>query len=411
MDWTRDTVRQTYNHSLHEFNQIPDDSGTLRQRVWMVRDTLPALKDWWPDLTQVYSTVLQKAVERIRDNIENLGKLKAKGYDVGSLNWKKPREYRSFTYRQSGFELDKKSGPNGRGLLILKKLNGETRKIPIRLHRDLPDHKQIKEVTLKKEPTGAWYVSFCIETDEPEKPNVDSIEPSDTVGLDLGVLNFIHDSDGRSIGRLDLSDERERLEREQRSLSRKDYESNNWAKHRRHVAGSHARMSNKKRDYKHKLAHFYTTENDAVFVEDLNVKGMLEFSENARNKAEVGWRDFITILKHHGEKNGCHVVQVNPRGTTKECAACGVETRKPLWVREHSCPACGFELDRDWNAALNVISRGLDKLGVVHSEATPVETATAVSTDGGEYSSIIVDASCVVEAGSSALKEAVPAAE
>jgi putative transposase len=411
MDWTRDTVRQTYNHSLHEFNQIPDDLSTLRQRVWMVRDTLPALKDWWPDLTQVYSTVLQKAVERIRDNIENLGKLKAKGYDVGSLNWKKPREYRSFTYRQSGFELDKKSGPNRRGLLILKKLNGETRKIPIRLHRDLPDHKQIKEVTLKKEPTGAWYASFCIETDDPEKPNVDSIEPSDTVGLDLGVRNFIHDSDGRSIGRLDLSDERERLEREQRSLSRKDYESNNWAKQRRHVAGSHARMSNKKRDYKHKLAHFYTTENDAVFVEDLNFKGMLESSENARNKAEVGWRDFITILKHHGEKNGCHVVQVNPRGTTKECAACGVETRKPLWVREHSCPACGFELDRDWNAALNVISRGLNKLGVVHSEATPAETATAVSTDGGEYSSIIVDARCVGEAGSSALTEAAPAAE
>ena len=406
MDWTRDTVRQTYNHALHEFNQIPDDSGTLRQRVWMVRDTLPELKDWWPDLKQVYSTVLQKAVERIRDNINNLGKLKAKGYDVGSLNWKKPREYRSFTYRQSGFELDKKSGPNGRGLLVLKKLKGETRKIPIRLHRDIPDHDSIKEVTVKKESTGAWYVSFCIETETPEPPAVEDIDPVDTVGLDLGVLNFIHDSDGRSVGKLDLSDERDRLEREQRSLSRKEYESNNWETQRRRVAKVHARMSKKKHDFKHKLAHFYTTQYDAVFVENLNVKGMLESSENARNKAEVGWRDFITILEHHGDKNGCHVVLVDPRGTTKECASCGVETRKPLWVREHSCPACGFELDRDWNAALNVLNRGLDKLGVVHSEDTPVETATAVSTDGGDSSSIIVDASRVVEAGSPALKEA-----
>lgn len=77
---------------------------------------------------------------------------------------------------------------------------------------------------------------------------------------------------------------------------------------------------------------------------------MIESPENARNKAEVGWGDFIIILEHHGDKNGCHVVQVNPRGTTKECASCGVETRKPLWVREHSCPACGlvgFTLDRD----------------------------------------------------------------
>ena len=405
MDWTRNTVRQLYNHALHELNQIPEDAGTLRQRVWMVRKQLPTLKDWWTDLTQVYSTVLQKAVERIRDNIENLGKLQANGYRVGSLNWKKPREYRSFTYRQSGFELDTKSGPNGRGLLVLKKLKGETREIPIHLHRDLPDHETIKEVTLKKEPTGAWYVSFCIETDTPEKPAVEDIDTDETVGLDLGVLNFIHDSDGRSIGRLDLSDDRKRLEREQRLLSRKDYESNNWEQQRRRVADVHARMSNKKHDYKHKLAHFYTTQYDAVFVENLNIKRMLESPQNTRNTAEVGWRDFITILEHHGEKNGCHVVSVDPRGTTTECASCRIETRKPLWVREHSCPACGFELDRDWNASVNVLSRGLAKLGVVHSEDTPAETATAVSSTGGD-SSIVVDASRVVETGSPALKEA-----
>lgn len=85
-------------------------------------------------------------------------------------------------------------------------------------------------------------------------------------------------------------------------------------------------MSNKKRDYKHKLAHFYTTEYDAVFVENLNVRGMLESPGNVRNKAEVGWRDFITILEHHGDKNGCYVVDVAPEGTTKECASCGVST-------------------------------------------------------------------------------------
>ncbi|QFU82393.1 RNA-guided endonuclease InsQ/TnpB family protein [Natronorubrum aibiense] len=418
LDWTRNIVRQLYNHALHEFNKIPQDEGTLRQRVWHVRDELPSLKQQWTDLKQIYSTVLQKAVERIRTNINNLGKLKAKGYDVGSLNWKAPREFRSFTYRQSGFELDTKSGSNNRAILRLKKVRGETLEIPIQLHRDLPDHDAIKEVTVKKEPTGAWYASFCISTNEPEKPAPENIDAEDTVGLDLGVLNFVHDSDGRSIGRLDLSDERERLEREQRSLSRKQYESNNWEKQRLRVAEVHACMSNKKHDYKHKLAHAYTTLSDAVFVENLNVKSMLEGEGNARNKAEVGWRDFISLLKHHGRKNGCHVVEVEPSGTTKECASCGVETEKPLWVREHSCPSCGLELDRDWNAALNVKSRGLSKLGVVHSEGTsselhgnsdglrkssddfrtPVETATAVDT-------VSVSASRVVETGSSCLKE------
>ena len=398
MDWQRNVVRQLYNHALREFNTIPEDAGTLRQRVWQVRDTLPALKDWWPDLNQVYSTVLQKAVERIRDNITNLGKLKATGYNVGSLNWKSPRDFRSFTYRQSGFELDKKSGPDGRGVLTLKKLHGESRDIPVRLHRDLPDHEQIKEVTLKKEPTGAWYVSFCIEIDQPEKPDPDTIEPEDTVGIDLGVLTFIHDSDGRTVGRPDLSSDRERLDREQRALSRKQHGSNNWEKQRRRVAEVHQRMTNKKRDFKHKLAQFYTTEYDAVSVEDLDVNDMLETPQNARNKAEVGWRDFITILKHHGDKHACHVVEVEPRGTTKECAECGVETRKPLWVREHSCPACGFELDRDWNAAFNVQQRGWGRLGVVHSEDTPAETAAAADA-------FSVSASRVVETGSSCLKE------
>src|SRR6056297_1315796 len=313
MDWQRDTVRQTYNHALREFEQIPNDAGTLRQRVWSIRDTPPAMKDWWPGLKQVYSTVLQKAVERIRDNIQNLGKLKSKGYDVGSLNWKKPREYRSFTYRQSGFELDKKSGPDNRAILRLTKLHGETREIPVRLHRDLPDHDTITEVTLKKEPTGAWYVSFCISTTEPEKPAPEDITAEETVGIDLGILNFVHDSDGRSVSRLDLSDDRERLEREQRSLSPKDRGSNNWARQRRRVAEIHARMSNKKRDYKHKLAHFYATEYGAVCVENLNVKSLLEANGNARNKHEVGWSDFRAILEHHCDKHGTHYVEVNPR--------------------------------------------------------------------------------------------------
>ncbi len=216
---------------------------------------------------------------------------------------------------------------------------------------------------MKKEPTGAWYVSFCISTEE-----------------------------------------RGCLEREQRSLSRKEYKSNNWEKQRRRVAEVHARMSDKKRDYRHKIAHFYATEYDAVFVEELNVKSMLESDGNARNKTEVGWSGFRQILEHHCEKNGTHYVEVNPKGTTKECAECGCESEKPLWVRAHSCPSCGFEVDRDWNAGLNVKSRGLSKLGVVHSKATPVETATAVDP-------LTVSASRVVDAGSACLKEPASAGE
>jgi len=136
----------------------------------------------------------------------------------------------------------------------------------------------------------------------------------------------------------------------------------------------------------------------------------MESPRNARNMASASWRKFLTFLDHAAEKHACHVVQVDPRGTTKECASCGVETEKPLWVREHSCPACGYTDNRDFNAAANILHRGLDELGVVHSESTPVETATAASTDGGRES-VAVDASRVVEAGSHVLKETVSTVE
>ncbi len=403
LDWVRDTVRQLYNHALHRFNRVPESVGTVKQRVTQVRDEIPDLKDWWTDLTNIYSTVLQQAVEQIATNIENLGKLKQKGFDVGSLNWKSPDEYRSFTYRQRGFELDEKSGPDGRGTLTLKKVNGETIAVPIRFHRPLPDDTTVKHVTVKKDRTGAWYACLNIEEDAPENPEPSEIDAEDTVGLDLGIHNFIHDSDGRQISRLDLSADRDRLEREQRSLSRKEHRSNNWESQRRRVAELHKRIRQKKLDFKHKVAAFYTSEYDAVFVEDLNVKPMLEGDRNGRNTHEVGWRDFITILKHHGRKRGCHVVEVSPADTTKQCHECGIKTKKPLWVREHSCPSCGFETDRDYNAALNVWERGLRKLGVVHSEATtPAETGTAMDADDH----FEVSASSVVETGSPCLKEA-----
>ncbi len=103
------------------------------------------------------------------------------------------------------------------------------------------------------------------------------------------------------------------------------------------------------------------------------------------------------MLEYKCKREGTHFVAVDPKDTTKECASCGVKTEKPLWVREHSCPACGFEAERDANAAWNILSRGLEEVGVVHSESMPVETALPVETS--------VSAKRVVETGSLTLKE------
>jgi putative transposase len=146
----------------------------------------------------------------------------------------------------------------------------------------------------------------------------------------------------------------------------------------------------------HKLSNYYAKEYDFVAVEDLNVKGMLESPSNSRNTASSAWRTFLSLLEYKCEREGTHYVPVDPRGTTKECASCGVSTDKPLWVREHSCPSCGFEADRDANAAWNILSRGLKQVGVGYSESTPVETALPRGT-------AVVPAKCVLEAGSPVL--------
>jgi transposase, IS605 OrfB family, central region len=400
LDYYRDTCRQLYNHALTEFEQIPHSAGTLNQRVRQVRDELPDLKDWWDNLTDLYSTVAQAAVMRIEDSVKALSQLTENGYNVGSLNWKSPREFRSFRYVQSGFEFDKK---NGQTVLSLSKIGD----IPITVHREIPDSVTVKEVSIKKERTGEWDASFAVEgREEPPKPE----NPDRCVGIDVGILKYAHDTDGRAVGSLDLKNERERLKREQRSLSRKQHGSNNWENQRLRVAECHQRVRRKRRDFLHKLSNYYATEYGLVAVEDVNVKPMLESAGNSQNTASAAWETVTTLLEYNCKREGTHCVAVEPAGTTKECASCGVESDKPLWVREHSCPACGFEMDRDANAAINILSRGFEKRGLGQSEAvTPVETALPLftSSDGAD----VVDGKRVLETGSPTLTEAATAAE
>jgi putative transposase len=327
------------------------------------------------------STLSTRSGSNVRGHKEN-------GYRVGTLKWKAPDEYRSFTYSQSGFKLKNTSG---RTRLWLSKL-GE---VPLTFHRELPDDANIKTVTVKREPTGKWYAIFGVETTEnpSEKPE----NPEKCVGIDVRILKYAHDTDGTAVGSLDLSDERERLERAQRYLSQKKYGSNNWERQRKIVAQRHADLKRKRRDFLHKLSNYYATEYDLIAVEDLDTKGLVELPGNSRNRASAAWGTFKRLLEYKCDREGTHFVAVDPKDTTKECASCGAKTDKTLWVREHSCPACGFKADRDENAAINILSRGLKDVGVGHSESTPAETALPVGTS--------VSAKRVVETGSPTLKE------
>jgi putative transposase len=378
-----DTCRQLYNHVIYLLNEA--DGIPARYKL---QGQLPDLKTWWIDLGDIHSKVLQMVVKRVYDNLSTLKAQKENGRAVGMLKWKSPREYRSLTYNQSGFELKNTSG---RLVLWLSKI-GE---IPIHRHRDIPENAIIKQVTVKREPTGEWFATFGIDVDEstPKKQE----NPERVVGIDVGILTYAHDTDGYAIESPDFSDERERLERAQRDLSRKERGSANWEKQRQVVAERHADLKRKRRDFLHKLSSYYAREYDLVAVEDLDAKGLVELPGNSRNRAGAAWGTFLRMLHYKCKRQGTHFVAVDAKDTTKECAACGVKTDKPLWVREHSCPSCGFEADRDANAAWNIHSRGLEDVGVVHSESMPVETALPVDTP--------VSAKRVVETGSPTLTE------
>ncbi|MDB2226345.1 transposase [Halorubrum ezzemoulense] len=256
-----DVHRQAYNFTRYEYTNHNDADNV--GSAYKHHDRLTDWKDEFSVFTEVHSKALQRTVTRFYQNLSNLSEKKRNGQKVGMLKWKSPAEFQSMTYSQSGFELKNTSGRNA--TLWLSKIGD----IPIRYHRELPDTAEIKEVTIKKETTGEWFVSFGLETDEadlPEKPSVDALNTNNSVGIDLGIRNYIHTSDGKTVDWLDLGDEYEQLRRKQRKLSRKEEGSNNYEKQRLKVAKIKRHIRRKVLDYQHKLTTWLVREYDAVFV-------------------------------------------------------------------------------------------------------------------------------------------------
>jgi len=384
-----DIHRQIRNHAIRDYYaHQPGD----RPAAYDQHRKLTEWKQQWPVFSEVSAHAAQQTVSEIHKNIKTQQGRRENGYNTGRLKWQGTGERRSVAYQSEGFDVDYNTGRDGYATLRLSKIGY----IPIRAHRELPPTDQIKRVVLKKEPTGEWFVCLVTEQadDLPEKPSPESLAPIDCVGVDLGILSYIHTSDDTAVDMLDLSDEYDRYAREQRKLDRKEHGSANWEKQRRKVAKAKRQIKQKVLDYQHKLTTWLVKEYDLVAVEDLDVKPMLETSQNAKNKQDAAWSRFLTLLEYKADLHGTHVVEVEPAGTTKECSSCGVATSKPIWIREHSCPACGHTEDRDLNAAKNILSRGRKQLGAGRSESTPVQTALPTFTP------LRVDAKRVVEAGS-----------
>jgi putative transposase len=386
--------RQIRNHAVRDYySHAPTNRPSAYDQV----NKLPAWKRRWTEWKEVSAHAAQQTVSQIHKDLKTLRKKRKKGYKVGHLRWQGAGEVRSVAYHSEGYNVDHNTGQDGYVTLHLSKI-GDLR---VRESQPIPKTDDIKRVILKKETTGEWFACFVTDVPKSEKPAIESINRTNSVGVDLGILSYIHTTDNLSVESLDVTDEYDRYVRAQRSLDRKEHGSANWEKQRRKTAKAKRVIKRKVLDFQHKLTTWLVKEYDAVFVEDLDVKPMLETSQSAKNKQDAAWSRFLDLLEYKGDLHGTHVVRVDARGTTKECSRCGVETSKPLWVREHSCPSCGHTEDRDLNAAKNIQNRGLEELfsadiGPGRSESTPVQTALTTFTP------VRVNAKRVVEAGSPA---------
>lgn len=185
-------------------------------------------------------------------------------------------EYQPFAYSQPGFKLKDTSGWTR---LWLSKIGTS----PITFHHDLPDGVSIKTVTVKREPTDKWYAILGVETLDDLPENLTKL--TETVGINVDILNYATDTDGTAVGLPDLSDERDRLGRARPDLSRKQHGSNNWEEQRKTVARRHADLKRNRRDFLHKLPAHYASEYDLVAVEDLDAAVLVKLPGNSRNRA------------------------------------------------------------------------------------------------------------------------------
>jgi len=221
--------------------------------------------------------------------------------------------------------------------------------VPVRWSRPLPS--EPSSVTVMKDPAGRYFASFVVETGPRLLPRTERL-----VGIDLGLAHFAVLSDGRKIASPQfLRRAEKKLRRRQRDLSRKQEGSRNRAKARVKAARAHARVADARRDFHHQLSTRLIRDNQAVAVEDLEVKGLAR-TRLAKSVHDAGWAAFVAMLEYKARLYGREFHRIGRfEPTSQVCSACDVKDGpKPLHVRAWQCQGCGAWLDRDLNAAINV---------------------------------------------------------
>jgi len=353
--------RWLYNHFL-------DERRTLYQKkkikvfCYDQIKKIPQLKKENLELNNVYSQILQDVVKRLDKAFQNFfrrvkenknGKKQKVGYPRFKGYWR----YDSFIYPQFGFELrDDK--------LNLSKIGS----IKLKLHRLLEGTP--KTLTVRRTRTNKWYACFSVEIKK-ELPKKKVIQ--EAIGIDVGLDSFLTTSQGEKIDNPRyLTKSEEKLAKIQRWHSRKKLKSSNRKKSRLKVARLYEKITDQRLDFLHKLSSGLAKSFQLIAFEKLNIKGMVRNKYLAKSISDASWNRFLQQLRYKAAEAGIWAVEINAKNTSQICSGCGSNVPKTLAVKKHKCPQCGLIIDRDINAAKNILQLALNTVGTTGINACGV---------------------------------------
>ncbi|HUG96789.1 MAG TPA: transposase, partial [Nitrososphaera sp.] len=230
--------------------------------------------------------------------------------------------------------------------------------ITIRWHRPLPEGK-LKYIILLRKPSG-WYA--CLQVELPESEPEQHARPA--VGIDMGITHALALSDGATfVSPKHLQQSLARLRRLQRKVARRNKGSKRRRQAIHQLAKQQEHIANQRRDWWHKATRQLVDTYGTIVLEDLSLNFMLQNGNLSRSAHDVSLGMFRELLDYKAIEAGVAVVTVNPANTSQACSGCGCIVPKSLSIRTHTCPDCGLILDRDINAARNILSAGTRRSG------------------------------------------------
>ena len=339
LDLMLDGHRFLYNQALAQRKDVYEKTGKGIGYNTQATNLLPQLRTESVIVSACNYSSLQQTLRRLDKAFKAFFRRAKTGEKPGYPRFKSADRFNTINYAALGDGCQIKSDR-----LYLQNIGH----VKVKWHRPLAGKTKTLSVSRRN---GKWYACFFVEHDIVTLP-----VSGKSIGIDVGLNSFITTSEGHQIDAPKyLRASEKHLKSAQQRLSRRKKGAKRRAKARKLVSGIHEKIANQRLDFCHKTAKKIVDAYSHIAVENLSIGNMVKNPHLAKSISDAGWGMFLTILKSKAEKAGRGFEEVNPQGTSQRCSVCGEVVKKSLAVRVHRCPSCGLSLDRDVNAALNIL--------------------------------------------------------